>query len=101
MISRTFASIFPRQSASDLILASINAEADSTGTFFFMDSSNSRTYFSCTRLRPPQCVPDHVIRHRRRRPQLAHPRRVLSAVMLTVGQGLEQQHPGGRFKWTI
>jgi len=55
MISRTFASIFPRQSPSSLILSSMNAEADSTGassvgfverltgTGFFMDSSNVRT----------------------------------------------------------
>jgi hypothetical protein len=33
MISRTFASVFPRQSPSSLMLASISAEADSTGTF--------------------------------------------------------------------
>src|ERR1700730_9590595 len=32
MISRTFASVFPRQSLSSLILSSINAEAESTGT---------------------------------------------------------------------
>src|SRR5882757_8801174 len=31
MIARTFASIFPRQSPSSLIFASINTEADSTG----------------------------------------------------------------------
>src|SRR5437868_1537940 len=31
MISRTFASVFPRQSASSLIFSSINPEADSTG----------------------------------------------------------------------
>src|SRR5262245_37244161 len=36
MILRSFASIFPRQSESALILASINAEADSAGTVFFM-----------------------------------------------------------------
>src|SRR5450432_6495 len=47
MISRTFASIFPRQSPSCLIFLSINAEADSTGTVLFMYGSNSRTYFSC------------------------------------------------------
>lgn len=41
MISRTFASIFPRQSPSSLILSSINAEADSTATGLFMYSSNS------------------------------------------------------------
>src|SRR6266850_2874162 len=43
MISRTFASVFPRQSPSSLILSSINAEADSTGTGLFMYTSNSRT----------------------------------------------------------
>lgn len=48
MISRTFASVFPRQSPSSLIFSSINAEADSTGTGLFMSSSKSRTYFSCT-----------------------------------------------------
>src|SRR5262249_18569008 len=44
MISRTFASVFPRQSPSSLILSSINAEADSTGAGLFMSGSNSRTY---------------------------------------------------------
>src|SRR5437899_9483213 len=55
-ISRTFASVFPRQSPSSLIFSSINAEADSTGTGLFMYSSNSRTYFTCTQrnLHPPQ-----------------------------------------------
>src|SRR5215471_17222711 len=55
-ISRTFASVFPRQSPSSLIFSSINAEADSTGTCLFMYSSNSRTYFSCAQrnLHPPQ-----------------------------------------------
>src|SRR3989442_9483023 len=33
-ISRTFASVFPRQSPSSLIFSSMNAEADSTGTAF-------------------------------------------------------------------
>src|SRR6202163_728692 len=47
MMSRTFASVFPRQSPSSLILSSINAEADSTGMDFFMYSSNSRAYSSC------------------------------------------------------
>src|SRR5882762_9550661 len=47
MISRTFASVFPRQSPSSLIFSSINAEADCTGTGLFMCTSNSRTYFSC------------------------------------------------------
>src|SRR6202049_3081232 len=42
IISRPFASVFPRQSSSSLILASITAEADSTGTFS-MYSSHSRT----------------------------------------------------------
>src|SRR4030081_3839947 len=46
MISRTFASVFPRQSPSSLIFSSMNAEADSTATGLFMCSSNSRTYFS-------------------------------------------------------
>src|ERR1022692_585723 len=56
MISRTFASVFPRQSPSSLIFSSINAEADSTGTGLFMYSSNSRAYFSCAQrnLQPPQ-----------------------------------------------
>src|SRR5207237_9105747 len=55
MISRTFASVFPRQSASSLIFSSMNAEADSTGTGLFIYSSNSRTYFSCVQpnLQPP------------------------------------------------
>src|SRR6202521_1642834 len=39
MIWRTFASVFPRQSPSSLILSSINAEADSTGIRLFMCSS--------------------------------------------------------------
>src|SRR5205809_228112 len=43
MISRTFASVFPRQSPSSLIFSSINAEADSSGTGLFMYSSNSRS----------------------------------------------------------
>src|SRR5438552_12360160 len=47
MIWRTLASVFPRQSPSSLILPSINAEADSTGTDPFVCNSNSRTYFSC------------------------------------------------------
>src|SRR3954447_16714439 len=56
MSSRTFASVFPRQSPSSLIFSSINAEADSTGTGLFMYSSNSRTYFSYAKrnLHPPQ-----------------------------------------------
>src|SRR5438874_8376038 len=36
MISRTFASVFPRQSPSSFIFSSINAEADFTGTGLFM-----------------------------------------------------------------
>src|SRR5215475_4482260 len=36
MSSRTFASVFPRQSSTPLILSSINAEADFTGTGLFM-----------------------------------------------------------------
>jgi len=59
-ISRTFASVFPRQSPSSLILSSINAEADSTGTGPFMHTSNSRTYFSCAqRLILPSCPLPH------------------------------------------
>src|SRR5437868_11291220 len=46
-MSRTFASVFPRQSPSSLILPSINAEADSTGTDLFMYGSISGVYFSC------------------------------------------------------
>src|SRR6266850_5080952 len=46
MISRTFASVLPRQSPSSLIFSSINAQADSTGTGLFMYSSNSRAYFA-------------------------------------------------------
>src|SRR5258708_17773737 len=52
MISRTFASVFPRQSPSSLIFSSMNAEADSTGTGLFLYSSNSRTYFSCAQRNP-------------------------------------------------
>src|SRR5260370_20144482 len=60
MISRTFASVFPRQfpppgwQESSLIFLSINAEADSTGTGLFMYSS--RTYFGYAQrnLHPPQ-----------------------------------------------
>ncbi len=44
MISRTFASVLPRQSPSSLIFSSIDAEADSTRTALFMHTSNSRTY---------------------------------------------------------
>src|SRR5215469_8941388 len=51
MISRTFASVFPRQSPSFLIFSSINAEADSTGRAF-MYSSSSRTYSSCAQAYP-------------------------------------------------
>src|SRR5262249_24066029 len=40
MISRTFASVFPRQSPSPRILSSINAEADAAATGFFMYCSN-------------------------------------------------------------
>src|SRR5262249_32441153 len=43
MISRTLASVFPRQSPNSLILSSINFEADSGGTGFFIYGSNSRT----------------------------------------------------------
>jgi hypothetical protein len=47
IVERTFASIFPRQSPSPLIFASMNAEVDSIGTGLFMYSSNSRIYFRC------------------------------------------------------
>ena len=43
MIARTFASVLPRQSPSSLILLSIDAEADSTGTGLFMLDSTLRT----------------------------------------------------------
>ncbi len=39
MVSRTFASVFPRQSPSSLIFSSMNAEADSTGTGLFSRES--------------------------------------------------------------
>src|SRR5439155_18676285 len=53
-ISRTFASVFPRQSPSSLIFSAIDAEADSTG--LFMVTSNSLAYFSGAQrnLQPPQ-----------------------------------------------
>src|SRR5258708_1478880 len=59
MISRTFASVFPRQSPSSLIFASMNAEADSTGIVLFMYRSNSPTYFHRARsnLQPPASSP--------------------------------------------
>src|SRR5215471_4787132 len=46
-ISRTFASVFPRQSPSSLILSSINAEADSCRMGLLIYSSRFATYFSC------------------------------------------------------
>src|ERR1700746_899763 len=46
MMSRTFASIFPRQSPSSLILASRIAEPESAGPEFFMGRSKSRNYFN-------------------------------------------------------
>src|SRR2546430_16085454 len=46
MISRTFASVFPRQSPSSFTFSSINVEADSIGSGLFMFRSNSRIYFS-------------------------------------------------------
>src|SRR3954454_24076197 len=52
MISRTFASIFPRQSPSSLILSSISAEADFAGTDFVM--------FSSMFLRGLQLAPEEV-----------------------------------------
>src|SRR5271157_3007405 len=56
MISRSFASVFPRQSPSSLIFSSIDAEADFAATGLFMSSSNSRSYFGCAQrnLQPPQ-----------------------------------------------
>src|SRR5256885_4624474 len=55
IISRTFASIFPRQSPSSWIFLSMDAEADFTGTVVCMYGSNARTYFSCSpSLQPPQ-----------------------------------------------
>src|SRR5215475_6197566 len=42
-ILRTLASVFPRQSPSSLIFASINAEADSIGTARFMYTSQAST----------------------------------------------------------
>src|SRR5438034_496480 len=55
MISRTVASVFPRQSLSSLIFSSMNAEADTTGMGLFMFSPNSRSNFACARrnLQPP------------------------------------------------
>src|SRR5262249_18113134 len=48
MMSRTFASVFPRQSPSSLIFSSMTAEADSIGTpLFSIYAPTSRTYFSC------------------------------------------------------
>ena len=74
MISRTFASIFPRQSPSSLILSSINAEADSIGTGLFIYSSNSSASMllaasprSSVRRRGLQAAPEEV----RERPEHA------------------------------
>src|SRR5579864_4681745 len=59
MISRTFASVFPRQSPSSLIFslinaeASIEAEADFIAATLFIFSSNSRTQYRCAQ-RDPQ-----------------------------------------------
>ena len=55
MIPRTFASVFPRQSPSSLIFASIDAEADSAATGLFMYSSQLSHLFSCAQrnLQPP------------------------------------------------
>src|SRR5437016_4756630 len=71
MISRTLASIFPRQSPSSLIFSSISAEADSTGTGFFMDSS----YLAALSVTCNQRA-----QHRQRRRLLALPRLQQSAV---------------------
>src|SRR5262249_3184057 len=57
MISRTYASVLPRQSPSSLIFSSMNAEADSTGTGLFMFTSNSR---SGARRRGLQAAPEEV-----------------------------------------
>src|SRR5579863_2735011 len=56
MISRTLASVLPRQSPSSLIFLSMDAEADCTGTDFFIYGSHSRTYFSRAQrnLHPPK-----------------------------------------------
>src|SRR4051794_26225424 len=45
MISRTLASVVPRQSPSSLILWSINAEADSAGRDFFMKAPSSEIFY--------------------------------------------------------
>src|SRR5215471_4401861 len=59
MIWRTFASVFPRHPPSSLIFWSINAEADSAGTGFFIYRSNSRTYFTCASRRSTR-APEHA-----------------------------------------
>src|SRR5262249_54857757 len=46
MMSRTFASVWPRQSPSSLIFWSMIAEADSIAMLLSVYSSNSRAYFS-------------------------------------------------------
>src|SRR5581483_2232822 len=46
MISRTLASVFPRQSDRSLIFLSISAEADSMGTLLSTYSYNSRKYLN-------------------------------------------------------
>src|SRR5262249_26665594 len=48
--SRTLASVFPRESPSSLILSSINAEADSTGTCLFMYTSDFLLIYVKSRL---------------------------------------------------
>src|SRR5215467_14149604 len=52
MVSRTFASVFPRQSPSSLILSSMKVEP----VDLFMFNSNSRSYFGFAQrnLQPPQ-----------------------------------------------
>lgn len=51
LLRETFASIFPRQSPSSWILSSMNAEADSAGTGFFIWTSNYRCFAAPTRTR--------------------------------------------------
>src|SRR5579883_2575772 len=48
MIARTFASIFPRQPPTSVIL-SMNADADSAGTVFFILSSKFQTILAAPR----------------------------------------------------
>src|SRR4051812_46693787 len=65
MISRTFASVFPRQSPKDLIFSSINLEADSTATGFFIQAPILGVILTCPHTfepppeevgEPPKCA---------------------------------------------